>query len=436
MYFAMKKKILTIFMSAVLLAGGCYFMASALMDSSLIAQRESSGSEAVLEGAGCNFQSSLNADNAAKLYAEGYRYVGRYLTGGDCEKMTLQEYRDLSDSGLKVVPLFGTGSSEDYFSYEQGKNDCDLAVRAAGELFLPQSATIYFEVNSDAVDSDSAISYFKGINDQMREGKYNSKHQIGVYGSKNICTDISKENLAKYSFVINASENGESEVMPDNWAFAQTGEKANCDGTIRNKGNASGKDAGNSLDTSYHGGSYDREAVKEYLQKYAKNPNSLYIKYSSDCANFVSQCIAAGGIPQTSAWYYDERILKGDETVTKSEMDVGEPWRKAHAQYEYFASPENGYIRGDVVIISSAEEIPEVLKQCEAEENPILPGDLMYFTPKGQGGNGTRHAAIVSEVSSDKIRYAAHSQKRCNEILSARQFKYDDICIIRMRDQK
>lgn len=55
MSFSTKKKILAIFMSVVLLAGGCYFMASALIDSNLIAQRESSGSEGVLKGQGAIF---------------------------------------------------------------------------------------------------------------------------------------------------------------------------------------------------------------------------------------------------------------------------------------------------------------------------------------------------------------------------------------------
>ena len=50
--------------------------------------------------------------------------------------------------------------------------------------------------------------------------------------------------------------------------------------------------------------SYNRDNVVSYAKQYANNYNPNYIDYatyegSSDCANFVSQCLYAGGIAMT-----------------------------------------------------------------------------------------------------------------------------------------
>lgn len=58
---------------------------------------------------------------------------------------------------------------------------------------------------------------------------------------------------------------------------------------------------------------YDTDAVTEYADKYATSYNGAYYDFSEwgDCANFTSQSIAAGGMPQvvgtvygTNGWYY------------------------------------------------------------------------------------------------------------------------------------
>ena len=401
--------------------------------------------------AGCDCSAKLNASTAASLYNDGYRYVGRYLTnvpGGRDKMMDLNEYRTISDAGLRVFPIFQQGNeNKDHFSYEQGKIDCDLAVQAAEKLFLPQSATIYFAVDYDFMNSEvtnQVIPYFEGVNDQMKSGGYSSKYQIGVYGARNICTRVSNEGLAVYSFVNDMSTSYSGNCgypMPTNWSFDQFN-KYTCSAKFGlDKDAVSGRDQGCSLDTSYHGATYDRDAAKDYMKMYAKDPNNSYIKYSADCANFVSQCLVAGGIPQNSAWYYGgckmhlEYASNEELDAAKADMDVGEPWRKAHTQYEYFSNPANGYINGDVVTITSASDIPSVLAQCEAEGKPVQVGDIMYFTPNGEGGDGTHHAAIISTVHSQEIKYAAHTQERFDETLGDRQLKNEDICIIRLRDQ-
>ena len=49
--------------------------------------------------------------------------------------------------------------------------------------------------------------------------------------------------------------------------------------------------------------SYNRYAAIGYASRYANNYNTNYPSYSSDCQNFVSQCVHAGGIPASAYWY-------------------------------------------------------------------------------------------------------------------------------------
>jgi len=72
---------------------------------------------------------------------------------------------------------------------------------------------------------------------------------------------------------------------------------------------------------------YDVDAAINYSDKYAVSYNPSYSNYNSiggDCANYVSQCLFAGGIPMTDGWYwksYDERSAS---------------WSYCPAQVEYF----------------------------------------------------------------------------------------------------
>ena len=52
---------------------------------------------------------------------------------------------------------------------------------------------------------------------------------------------------------------------------------------------------------------YDRNAAYDYSEKYYQEYNDDYptMKYG-DCANFVSQCLYAGGLEMNSYWYMSE----------------------------------------------------------------------------------------------------------------------------------
>ena len=78
---------------------------------------------------------------------------------------------------------------------------------------------------------------------------------------------------------------------------------------------------------------YNRSAVKKYISKWALGHNSKYVNCENkggDCANFVSQCLFAGGLPMNIEW----RCIKnknGGFSFTKC-------WVKANNLFGYVMS--------------------------------------------------------------------------------------------------
>jgi hypothetical protein len=57
----------------------------------------------------------------------------------------------------------------------------------------------------------------------------------------------------------------------------------------------------NRIDPSGH---YSRGKANEYAEEWYNKKNKMYYYYrSGDCANFVSQCLVAGGLSMTEEWY-------------------------------------------------------------------------------------------------------------------------------------
>lgn len=62
-------------------------------------------------------------------------------------------------------------------------------------------------------------------------------------------------------------------------------------------------------------GAYNRSAVIQYADTYALARNgNVYKSYLSNCTNYVSQCMYAGGVPMDSVWWYSwsERLRSSD----------------------------------------------------------------------------------------------------------------------------
>jgi hypothetical protein len=184
---------------------------------------------------------------------------------------------------------------------------------------------------------------------------------------------------------------------------------------------------------------YDKNKAVEYALKWYKDYNNEYDNFdgsfgvtvdqtlrlsskfdSSDCTNFTSQCLYAGGITMTENWHsYKEGIMPSINSIIVGlaypnllqyiipayivggsiKYDHTYAWCRVRYQLPFF--DKDRYSEG--VEIITKENLDEITVSGRVEI-----GDLMYFDNETDGDYS--HSAIVSRVNEEeKICYAAHS---------------------------
>ncbi|MCH4200663.1 glycoside hydrolase domain-containing protein, partial [Clostridium tyrobutyricum] len=176
------------------------------------------------KGTACDCSTTITAEKAATLKANGYEIVGRYLTG--IYAMTRDELETIFANNLKVVPIFEVGGYNlIYFTSSQGASDANSAIAAANTLGFPDGTIIYFTVDFDALDIDvtnAIIPYFKAIKNTFTE--LGSNYKIGIYAPRNVCSRIANAGYSCSSFVCDMSSGFSGNlgyVLPQDWAFDQ-----------------------------------------------------------------------------------------------------------------------------------------------------------------------------------------------------------------------
>jgi len=170
----------------------------------------------------------LNAAKAQTLYDNGYRYVGRYLTGtyggGISKAMTSVEANIILNAGLRFFPIYEQSSNTaSYFTQEQGTSDAKAAIAAATALGIPRDTIIYFAVDFDATGVDitnNVIPYFSKLYEEMSASIY----KTGIYGARNVCSRVAAAGYSCSSFVGDMSTGFSGNLgfkIPDDWAFSQ-----------------------------------------------------------------------------------------------------------------------------------------------------------------------------------------------------------------------
>ncbi|GIF18168.1 peptidoglycan hydrolase-like protein with peptidoglycan-binding domain [Actinoplanes tereljensis] len=173
------------------------------------------------------------------LFGAGYRLVGRYLDEhlpptdpyylGKALKPG--EPQAILDAGLRLFPLFQyNGTVLANFTYDKGYDQGTIAHAKSVEHRLPAGTCIYFAVDYDALDADVDTSikpYFEGVKAALAAA--GSRYTFGVYGSRNVCTRISREVGATWSMVAAMSWGYSGNLgvrMPENWSLNQIREYA------------------------------------------------------------------------------------------------------------------------------------------------------------------------------------------------------------------
>lgn len=184
--------------------------------------------------AGCDGITAITPTRGEALHAAGYRLVGRYLDeklkegdNGWLDKVIKPgELQTIFEAGLRVFPIsqyYGGSASE--FTYERGLADGYNAYRKAKGFGFNRGTCIYFAVDYDAIGSEInqyVIPYFKGVRSILAQ--HGSYYQFGVYGSRNVCEQVSRNTGARWSFVSGMSWGFSGNLgypLPRNWSINQ-----------------------------------------------------------------------------------------------------------------------------------------------------------------------------------------------------------------------
>ncbi|MEV5880764.1 glycoside hydrolase domain-containing protein [Streptomyces sp. NPDC052101] len=179
---------------------------------------------------GCDTRFRITRSRGDALYKAGYRYVGRYLfdpPGSTLDKNIKDgELDDIFAAGLRVFPIYQDNARRLVdFTYEQGFSHALNAHERAESYGFNRGTTIYFAVDYDATTEEitsNIVPYFQGIKAGL--ANKGALYVHGVYGSRNVCTQVSQHADAAYSFVSGMSWGFSGNLgfpLPPNWAFNQ-----------------------------------------------------------------------------------------------------------------------------------------------------------------------------------------------------------------------
>lgn len=171
----------------------------------------------------CDTRYEMTQERIDYLKANGYSVVGRYLTGSS-KGLKDDEPRRILANGLSFFPIFQETLYSDTvskYNYELGISDAQKAIARARELGIPSSSIIYFAIDFDPVDSEIAsyvIPYFRGIKENIGE------YDVGIYGTRNACTQVINLGYATTCFVSDMSTGYSGNMgfkIPSNWNLDQ-----------------------------------------------------------------------------------------------------------------------------------------------------------------------------------------------------------------------
>lgn len=182
----------------------------------------------------CDTATILGRQQARNLRAQGFEYVGRYLTGyvgkeHQPKALTHDEVEAIQAADLSVFPIYQDGGYYlDYFkNAAQGCEDALNAISAAKQIGIPHGVRIYFAVDFDCYGDqieNYIIPYFAQINAAFYGSVNDKKYKVGIYAPRHVCSMVSKRGYASASFVSDMSSGFTGNLgyaIPKNWAFDQ-----------------------------------------------------------------------------------------------------------------------------------------------------------------------------------------------------------------------
>ncbi|HAP4089316.1 TPA: DUF1906 domain-containing protein, partial [Enterococcus faecalis] len=306
---------------------------------------------------GADTSTQLTRSQIQTLVDNDIKIVGRYLTGtvgiGKDERnkyLTTEELNNIFSKNLSVFPIYQDGGAAlAYFTYDRGLSDGKKAIDAAKNLNIPLTTVIYFAVDLDMLGEEIlayAGEYFKGVSAVMSYSGY----QTGVYGTRNVCSQIINNGYASFAFVSDMSTGYSGNLgfpMPRQWSFDQfveftigSGNGAVGIDLIATSGRDSGfNELSNDTNNDNYIAKYNQKVINQMVRAYQYlsqagldnpwNPHLTFYRYVNYSG--LSWDIISSPVTEHDRKIYDEYRNK----LTNSE-----------GLYNYFIDPNTGSIIG------------------------------------------------------------------------------------------
>ncbi|CZR10885.1 Peptidoglycan-binding (PGRP) domain of peptidoglycan hydrolases-containing protein [Trichococcus flocculiformis] len=172
--------------------------------------------------AACDTRFEITESRLETLKAMGIQAVGRYINGTEFKVLRSGEVERIINGGLGLIPIYQeNGTNAIDFSNVIGRSQAVKAAGNARKFGIPYDSIIYFAVDYDAQDWEIAeyiLPYFKGVSEAL------TNFRVGVYGTRNVCSQVTSAGYAVTSYVSNMSSGFSGNLgfrMPSNWNFDQ-----------------------------------------------------------------------------------------------------------------------------------------------------------------------------------------------------------------------
>lgn len=171
---------------------------------------------------------------------------------------------------------------------------------------------------------------------------------------------------------------------------------------------------------------YSSSSAIKYARQYALGWNTVYPKYSSDCTNFVSQCLKAGGVPTkgsrstkgtystTTEWFCKYTTYKPNDQNVYRDHAVSTSWIRAVDFKKYMTS-----VAKSTKTVTSKSSL---LSNCSA-------GNVVILCDKTTGS--PYHCIIISSKTSSKATYCGHTTNRKDANISGLNDTKDKFFILK-----
>ncbi|MFD4025121.1 glycoside hydrolase domain-containing protein [Streptomyces sp. NPDC058576] len=334
----------------------------------------------------------INADRARWLKNNDYQIVGRYLYSPDpkFEKEILPgELEVILNAGLKFFPIMQVhGRDVTEYTYTTGFQHALIAHEKATTFGIPRGSVIYFAVDYDATQDQMdpyVVKYYQGVVAGLADrGK---KYVHGVYGSRNVCINVTNKTYARYSFVSGMSWGFSGNLgypLPANWSLNQikeisgieiggAGGKIDLDNTVWRLREDGGDPGVSSLAT-------------------AASPAADFISYIDQLYATAQEYKAANSTNRSASQLVMEFVRHEDYGGYNWGYLIGpydRDWvayaeRKGHKVKEEFVDPVSGYEMGPEHLLATANghllyAQPANAKSVNAGDIAGWAGDLMTF---------------------------------------------------------